>query len=119
MLEYNTNENESHLCFGNKIMKERKCRDCDAPISSTRFKCDACKVRKRSKRDPCVDCRRWLVTIGIERKNGSQRYHDWPDRKLHKKCWKKQMAKKRRDEEFDRALENFYLSDDYIFMEKP
>lgn len=39
----------------------------------------------------CIDCKQPLVKIGTARKNGAA-HDDWPDRTLHKECWKARKA---------------------------
>ncbi len=38
---------------------------------------------------PCVRCGRTLRAVGAARANG-RAHADWPQRTLHKKCWKEQ-----------------------------
>ena len=40
---------------------------------------------------PCVRCGRTLRAVGQARANG-RAHRDWPQRNLHKKCWKEQRA---------------------------
>jgi hypothetical protein len=46
------------------------------------------KPAKRAKRI-CQCCNKPLKIIGILRKNGSNNYEDYKERKYHKKCYKK------------------------------
>lgn len=46
------------------------------------------KPAKREKRI-CQHCNKPLKIIGILRKNGSNNYEDYKERKYHKKCYKK------------------------------
>jgi len=36
----------------------------------------------------CLHCNKPLVLIGRERKNGSDSFKDWSNRKTHKKCYR-------------------------------
>jgi hypothetical protein len=46
------------------------------------------KPAKRAKRI-CQCCNKPLKIIGVLRKNGSNNYEDYKERKYHKKCYKK------------------------------
>ncbi len=40
----------------------------------------------------CVRCEKTLRAIGTARVGGKKTHGDWPQRSLHKKCWKEEQA---------------------------
>ena len=53
---------------------------------------------------PCVRCHKTLRAVGQARTNGKT-HRDWPQRSLHKKCWKEEEAERRARDLHTEAME--------------
>lgn len=49
------------------------------------------KMYEKEKRI-CLECKKPLVTIGLDRRKGKVTHNDWDTRQYHKKCWLKKVT---------------------------